>query len=124
MATFSLKKLSDSVYRVKLSRDEIGYCRFNAGQANWTCIVTYQNKRVEKTAKDFRDAFNDVVRACNRIALCGEDSQALAVKALERRNDQVRKDVAEMNNFMHDAMSCLNMRSPIVATTRKRKIMI
>ena len=86
MSRFTLNKISDTVYSIKLGRDKIGHVTQYGSR--YTAIAHNKHKRIEKSCDTANAAFSELVKSYNRINMCGEDSLEKARLELDKRNEQ------------------------------------
>lgn len=116
MARYSLKKISNTVHDINLGSRKVG--TVTQYGSRYTAVLWYANKRIEKTAHAPGEAFTEVVRSANRIAICGEDDAILAHDTLNQRNEATRQMVEKTNQLFRD----FGIGSPF--KTRRRKVTI
>jgi hypothetical protein len=125
MSKFTLRRLSATVFEVKLGRDKIGHVTQYGSR--YTAIITHQttHKRLEATSESVNVAFSNVVKSYNRISMCREDSLDKAREVLAERNEQARKQNEFWNDAFNSVARDLNMSRPLMTSRlRSRKVYI
>lgn len=92
---YTMTQISKSCYRITQGREKVGMV---TKQDDGSWVASLRNRRTEKSGTAV-DAFKAAVKTANRIALCGEDDELKARAALRKENDEVRREIDEMNTF-------------------------
>ena len=111
--SFIMKPCTETIHFIYSGRSKVGSVVLRNG--SWMGKIGEHTA----TAATARAAFLDVVRICNRVALCGENDAAKARAALAENNAAVRAEAAAINDL-------LSISGPLRASVafRKRKIAI
>ena len=106
---YYMKPISASLYALQRSRTRIGQvCKNSDGK--WVATAEKQSVAADTP----RTAFHGLVQKLNRISLCGEDNAKKAATAVHERNEEVRREVEEINR-------AAGLR---IARTRSRRVNI
>jgi len=105
---YRLTQVSDTMYRVNLGRDTIGWCR--KFENAWVATTRLGNGRGASAA----EAFHDFVRTRNN-----HDAQqagyANARDMVAQRNERVEREVAQMNELVG---------APLFRVRRAKRILV
>ena len=131
MANYILKALTKTSFNIVLGRKDVGFVRqINSGENTGKWIGRIDNEMV--ICNSSKEAFYEIVKVRNRIALCGVNDETKAIEALNKRNEAVTKDAIETANKFKEILS-ITSKDPeihqliskrLVPQLKKRKIMI
>lgn len=96
MSNYYLKTQATDMYQITLSRAVVGFVRkVRQGENEGKFVGKIGD--VVKYEPTAQAAFDAAVRACNRIAICGEDNEEKAREVIAERNAETRARVEQMN---------------------------
>lgn len=115
-------QITDSVYTVTRNRKKVASIFQRNSDKKW--VGKFGNDYV--IAETPHKAFEEVVRALNRISICGVNNAEKAKAALEKRNEEIRKSNADFVNFVKGLRDIPGLENlPLPRTrTRRRKFLL
>jgi hypothetical protein len=92
MASYFLKPMSKSSYKITLNRQQVG--GVVKREEGWIATINGRKTDPFPTASA---AFQEAVKVANRISLCGENDPLKAYEVIKERNESLRREVEEAN---------------------------
>jgi hypothetical protein len=134
MANYLLKTVTSTYSKIVLNRKDVGFTRLiTSGENAGKYIGRIGDEMV--VAGSNSEAFHEICKVKNRIALCGSNDAELAREALQKRNarvaQQAAEEVAEMQKMLDvlkpvcsDSTLITEVFGGLMPRIKKRKVAI
>jgi len=110
MSRYTLKPSTTSVYFIYYRGGKIGSVMKHNTEDRWLA----KDGRHVVYGSTASEAFEELVRVRNRVQICGENNEQKARETLERRNEQMKREVDQFNKLVgFPAMRVRNRRVKI-----------
>lgn len=96
---YRMQHISATVYAISARGKRVGYVT-RKEDGGFAGHIARHGQTVRREGSDPKAIFHELVKAANRVALCGQDDEAAARAAVAAQHAAVTQQVAEYNELM------------------------